>query len=166
MIRICSRIAGLFALFLIAACSPEPATQATVNLPPGDAAKGEAHFVSLGCTGCHVVIGADLPEAAEAGPVRVRLGSRTGRTLSYGQLVTSIVNPSHRLATRYSKDKISVEGQSLMTNFNEVITVAQLTDLVAFLQAHYEESERPGYKYPVYTYGANEEPSNPERPDN
>ena len=146
----------------IGACGPEQSPQATVNLPPGDAAQGAAHFVQLGCTSCHVVVGADLPEPDEVGPVRVWLGTRTGRTLSYGQLVTSIVNPSHRLATRYSKDKISEQGESLMTNLNEVITVAQLTDLVAFLQAHYERSERPGYKYPVYTYGTDasvEEPA-------
>jgi hypothetical protein len=38
-----------------------------------------------------------------------------------------------------------------MTSYNDVLTVTQLTDLVAFLQAHYEKAERPGYKYPVYT---------------
>ena len=157
MTRLFIGLFGLFSLLFLGACSPERHAQGGVFLPPGDAAKGETHFVSLGCVNCHTVVGAELPEPAAAGPVRVRLGSRTGRTLSYGQLVTSIVNPSHRLAKRYRKDEISEQGESLMTNLNEVLTVAQLTDLVAFLQAHYEKAERPGYKYPVYTYGADGE---------
>lgn len=148
-------IVSLCVLVCISACIPQRRGHDGVFLPQGDASKGEAHFVQLGCVNCHIVTGAELPEPAAAGPVRVRLGSTTGRTLSYGQLVTSIVNPSHRLAPRYRKDEVSVAGQSLMTNYNDVITVAQLTDLVAFLQAHYGEAERPGYKYPVYTYEEN-----------
>ena len=72
----------------------------------------------IGCVGCHVVVDAELPEPPEAGPVRVLLGSRTGRTMSYGQLVTSIVNPSHRLSRRYRRDEVSHKGESLMTSYN------------------------------------------------
>lgn len=156
MNNIFTTIISLCALVCISACSPKRHTEGGIFLPQGDAEKGEMHFVALGCVNCHVVVGADLPEPAAGGPIRVRLGTRTGRTLSYGQLVTSIVNPSHRLATRYRKDEVSAQGQSLMSNYNEVLTVAQLTDLVAFLQAHYERAERPGYKYPTYTYEAEE----------
>ena len=123
-------------------------------LPEGDPAQGKTEFVMLGCAGCHSVVGADLPEAAEAGPVRVLLGSQTRRNMSYGQLVTSIVNPSHRLSPRYRKDAVSEEGQSLMVSYNDVMTITQLSDLVAFLQEHYVDSERQGYKYPVYDYEA------------
>jgi len=129
--------------------------QGGIHLPEGDASAGEMHFVSLGCVGCHSVIGAELPEPV--GPVRVLLGSRTGRRMSYGELVTSIVNPSHRLSGRYSRDEVSREGESLMTSYNDVLTVTQLTDLVAFLQAHYEKADRPGYKYPVYTYQSDDD---------
>lgn len=146
-------LVALCALPCITACNPASRTQAGIVLPEGDAAKGEMHFVSLGCPSCHAVVGTELPEPAAEGPIRVLLGSRTGRALSYDQLVTSIVNPSHRLAARYRDEDVSVEGQSLMTVYNDVMTVTQLTDIVAFLQAHYEKAERPGYKYPVYTYG-------------
>jgi len=77
--------------------------------------------------------------------------------MSYGQLATSIVNPSHRLSRRYRTDEVSQEGESLMTSYNDVLTVTQLTDLIAFLQAHYREAERPGYKYPVYTYQSDDD---------
>ena len=146
----------LFALACLSGCDRDDRRQGDIYLPLGDAAKGETHFVSLGCVGCHTVVGAELPEPAETGPVRVLLGSRTGQVMSYGQLVTSIVNPSHRLSGRYRKSEVSHEGKSLMTSFNDVLTVTQLTDLVAFLQAHYDMAERPGYKYPIYTYTADD----------
>ena len=144
------KLVPLCLLTCLAACDRDDLGQGDIYLPSGDAATGEMHFVSLGCIGCHSVIGAELPEPAEAGPVRVVLGSRSGRSMSYGQLVTSIVNPSHRLSPRYRKDEVSRDGESLMTSYNDVLTVTQLTDLVAFLQAHYREAERPGYKYRDY----------------
>lgn len=141
---------ALCMLTCLSACDRDNRRQVDIYLPEGDAAKGKMHFVSLGCVSCHSVIGADLPEPAEEGPVRVLLGSHTGLKMSYGQLVTSIVNPSHRLSPRYRKDRISREGESLMTFYNDVLTVTQLTDLVAFLQAHYETADRPDYEYRAY----------------
>ncbi len=149
--------ASILSLVCVSACEQVEPRQGALHLPEGDAIEGARHFVSLGCVGCHKVVGAELPDPVEEGPVRVLLGSKTGRTMSYNQLVTSIVNPSHRLSTRYRKDKVSLEGQSLMTSYNDVLTVTQLTDLVAFLQAHYVKAERPGYKYPVYEYKSDSE---------
>jgi hypothetical protein len=59
---------------------------------------------------------------------------------TYGDLVTSIVNPSHRLARGYPREEVSTDGVSLMSwvFLNEVITVQQLIDIVAFLQDEYE----------------------------
>ncbi len=150
-------LVALLTLLCLSGCQRDDRRQGDVYLPEGDAARGEMHFVSLGCVSCHVVVDAELPEPAEAGPVRVLLGSRTGRRMSYGQLVTSIVNPSHRLSSRYRRDEVSHEGVSLMASYNDVLTVTQLTDLVAFLQAHYKEADRPGYQYPVYTYQPGDE---------
>lgn len=158
MHRTHTKLVALGALLCLSACYQDSRTRGTVYLPEGDAARGQSQFVSLGCVNCHTVLGSELPEAAAAGPIRVMLGSRTGRMMTYGELVTSIVNPSHRLAARYRDDEVSQEGQSLMTVYNDVMTVTQLTDLVAFLQAHYEKSDRPGYRYPVYTYGADDRP--------
>ena len=157
MHRLVMNLVALCALIFFAACDRGDREQRGIYLPEGDAANGEMHFVSLGCVSCHSVVGAELPESSEAAPVRVLLGSRTGRVMSYGDLVTSIVNPSHRLSARYREDKVSREGKSLMTSYNDVLTVTQLTDLVAFLQAHYERAERPGYKYPVYTYQSDDD---------
>ena len=150
-------LVSIFCLLCVSACEQVEQRQGAIHLPEGDATKGAEHFVSLGCVNCHQVVGAELPDPVDAGPVRVLLGSNTGRAMSYNKLVTSIVNPSHKLTTRYRKDKVSQEGQSLMTSYNDVLTVTQLTDLVAFLQAHYVQAERPGYKYPVYSYKSDSE---------
>ncbi len=155
-------VVSIVSLLCALGCDQVEPRQGALHLPEGDADQGAQHFVSLGCVGCHQVVGADLPEPDKAGPVRVLLGSKTGRTMSYNQLVTSVVNPSHRLSSRYRKDKVSSEGQSLMTSYNDVMTVTQLTDLVAFLQAHYVKAERPGYKYPVYDYRSESEDSSEE----
>ena len=148
------RSVALLALTFLSACDQVGSRQDAIFLPPGDAARGEALFVSLGCAGCHGVMGVDFAEPAAPGPVRVLLGTRAGRTLTYNELVTSIVNPSHRLSARYRRDEVSQEGVSLMATYNDVLTVTQLTDLVAFLEAHYEKAARPGYSYPVYRYQA------------
>ena len=150
-------LVALCALTCLSACERDERKQGDIYLPKGDASTGAMHFVSLGCVGCHSVIGTELPEPAEAGPVRVLLGSRSGRSMSYGELVTSIVNPSHRLSPRYRRDEVSQDGESLMTSYNDVLTVTQLTDLVAFLQAHYRKADRPGYRYRDYTNQSNDD---------
>lgn len=140
-------------VLLLAACDqPGPAT-GELYLPEGDADKGKEHFVSLGCISCHNVRDIEMPEPDSDGPVKVMLGSRTS-IASYGSLVTSIVNPSHRLSRRYRKDSVSVDGESLMIVFNDVMTVTQLTDLIAFLQPRYENVSRPRYRYRTYDYGS------------
>ena len=60
------------------------------------------------------------------------------RIKTYGELVTSIINPSHRLAKGYAEANVAMEGKSNMTVYNDVMTVRELIDLVAFLQSHYE----------------------------
>jgi hypothetical protein len=153
-------LVALCALICVSACDRDDRSQGAIYLPEGDAAKGEMYFVSLGCISCHSVIGAELPDPVEAGPVRVLLGSRTGRSMSHGRLVTSIVNPSHRLSSRYRKNESSQQGESLMTSYNDVLTVTQLTDLIAFLQKHYVKAERPGYTYRRYRSDDDSESTN------
>ena len=124
----------------LSACDP---FEESFALPEGDAEAGKSHFVSLGCVSCHTVVDVELPEPDEAGPVRVRLGSRTQKKMSYGQLVTAIVNPSHKLPIGHERTGVSEDGESRMVSFNDVMTVTQLTDIVTFLEGQYTEAERP-----------------------
>jgi hypothetical protein len=110
-----------------------------LHLPRGDADRGREAFVDLRCNFCHEIEGFDPPTPIVA-ETRVALGDRNGRVRAYGDLVTSIVNPSHRLARGYAAEDITVGGRSVMSliYLNEVMTVQQLVDLVAFLEREYD----------------------------
>ena len=117
-----------------------PRSSAGFRLPDGDAERGKAAFLELKCYNCHTVSGVDLAvRGKEYAYLRsVVLGGETRRVRTYGELVTSIINPSHALAPGYPKELITKGDQSAMTNFNDTLTVRQLTDLVAFLQSRYQ----------------------------
>ena len=65
------------------------------------------------------------------------------------ELVTAIINPSHKLAQGYPLDTISEDGQSLMPLYNSYMTVQELIDIVAFLQPHYDVYV-PQFEYRIY----------------
>jgi hypothetical protein len=121
-------------------------------LPEGDAEKGKADFVALGCIECHEVHNVDLPAAEHAAPRLVKLGGVAGRPKTYEALVTGIINPSHRLATSYAKGLEDQDAPSPMKVYNEIMTVAQLIDIVTFLEEHYEPPPHDPSLYPEYVY--------------
>lgn len=141
-------------LLALTGCNMEPPSAKGISLPEGDAVRGQETFVTLQCTTCHDVRGLELPEPETEGPVTVVVGGGVTRVRTYGELVTSIINPSHRLARGFPADRVSREGESLMVVYNDIMTVSELIDLVAFLRSRYEKIERPGYRYPVYDYEA------------
>jgi hypothetical protein len=138
----------LTCLASVAACSPE--SPFGFRLPDGDVAAGRQAFVDLRCNTCHEVSGVAI-EYLE-GVAHVPLGGQTTRVRTYGELVTSIINPSHRIAPLHRDDGATAEGESLMTYayLNEVMTVQQLVDLVAFLQPTYELVQPPSVRWAVY----------------
>ena len=139
-------------LVSVAACDSRTAVQ-EIALPEGDTAKGQLAFAELQCTACHSVKGVDLPLPEHLGPVTLELGGNVSKVKSYGELVTSVINPSHRLARNIKNQQIAIDGESIMPVYNDVMTVSQLIDVVAFLQPRYNVVRRPTYRYPVYTYG-------------
>ncbi|MEX2308572.1 MAG: hypothetical protein WD738_13305 [Pirellulales bacterium] len=120
------------------------------TLPAGDADRGQTAFVKFRCFDCHQVHGVDLPPAEEPGQVIVKLGGEVSREKTYADLVTGIINPSHRLAEDYAESAISDDGKSRMTVYNDVMNVAQLIDIVTFLQKHYELRPYEPTTYPEY----------------
>ena len=143
----------LFLVAVIVGCDGGPKSGKGFTLPEGDAERGQATFVALNCHACHTVSGVELPELKGEREVNVALGGEVTKIKTYGELVTSIINPSHRLAKGYLLEEIAnEEGESKMKNYNEVMTVEQLIDLVAFLQSHYELKEYEPTDYPTYPY--------------
>lgn len=140
---------------LLQGCYGGPESGMGFRLPEGDADRGREAFVELQCHSCHVVRDMELP-AADTVEMEVMLGREVSRVQTYGELVTSIINPSHRLAPHYTQPEVTdPAGESRMASayLNEVITVQQLIDLVAFLQPLYRvrapEYNPYGYTYPV-----------------
>ena len=143
----------LLGTLVLIGCQRGPTSAAGFRLPDGDSDAGRAAFAELQCYDCHTVTNETFPESTNPVGPRVVLGGESTQVTTYGQLVTSIINPSHRFARGYSADEIAVDGESKMRIYNDVMTVQQLTDLVVFLQPHYEVVV-PVYVYKAYPSGA------------
>jgi hypothetical protein len=139
-------IAVLPCLAAVAACTPE--SSFGFRLPDGDPRAGQQAFVDLGCNVCHEVAG--VPIESLEGIAHVRLGGETTHLRTYGELVTSIINPSHKISPRHRGAVL--DGESVMTYLylNQVMTVQELVDLVAFLQPTYEVVAPPPVKWATY----------------
>ena len=129
----------------ITGCTSIPDNRPRLRLPEGDPERGLATFVELQCNACHDIAGRKLPPVLGTSPASVQLGGWYVRAKTYEELITSIIHPSHELTTGYYKGEIDVDGESLMPIFNDVMTVTQLIDLVAFLQEEYEIFPPPRY---------------------
>ncbi len=118
-------------------------------LPPGNVEAGKATFEELRCNSCHSVQGHVAHAPAEEGAIHVELGGTVSRVKTYADLVTSIINPSHKLSRGLNTMTTTEDGASRMPVYNEVMTVQQLVDLTAFLETTYEVWVPP---YNVYQY--------------
>lgn len=108
------------------------------TLPKGDAESGKIAFRSWQCTDCHTVKGAEFALDEIEPIMALELGGAMQKVYTYGELTTSIINPSHKISRRFPRDKLIENGASKMPTYNELLTVAELIDLVAFLEQHYE----------------------------
>ena len=136
---------------LLVACDQGPNTGRGLRLPEGDISSGQQSFVALGCHHCHGITGVELPSSDPRERVlMIELGGEVIRVKTYGELVTSIVNPQHIIDQKYL-NAWPAEGrgdvQSPMPSFNTGMTVEQLINIVTFLDSHYERvhPEYTGY---------------------
>jgi hypothetical protein len=137
-------------MLLLVGCDKEGINVSGFVLPEGDAARGEAAFVELGCTACHTVAGTELTQP-ENSAFSVPLGGKVIRVKHYGDLLTSIVNPDHRIPPRYAQEAaMEGEPESPMPDFTVTMSVEQLIDVVAFLHGRYEKL--PHYSGRYYAY--------------
>ena len=117
------------------------------HLPDGNVDQGRMAFVQLGCNQCHSVNGVELAKPKVTSPVQVVLGGDVLRVKTYGQLVTSIINPDHVVSGQY-REKLGDSGR--MPDFRNTMTVTQMIDIVAFLHSTYTKiyPEYLDYSYP------------------
>jgi mono/diheme cytochrome c family protein len=128
-------------------CSPGPDSPKGFSLPKGNAAEGEKVFMQYQCLACHNLEGFDCESVNKEFEPPVLLGGTSSQVKTYADLVTSIINPSHKLSTKYPLSLTQEEGVSKMVVFNDVMTVTELVDLVTFLQPKYKVKP---YQYTYY----------------
>jgi mono/diheme cytochrome c family protein len=125
-------------VLLIAGCMPDPKSPEGFSLPDGDPQRGKETFAQLQCHACHTVSDVEFDQLEVSDEQMIALGGVTPDVKTYGDLVTSIINPSHRFALGYAEEDVRTDGASKMRTYNDEMTITQLIDLVAFLQSHYE----------------------------
>lgn len=140
-------LAGVLGLTFLGACRTYPDYTGDFRFPilQGDIARGQQAFVSLGCNLCHAVDGVELPRPAAA-PITVELGGELMFAKTYGDIVTSIINPDHVLSERYLEQLPREQRSNLHSSpmyLNPEMKVSELIDIVAFLNSRY--SLLPGY---------------------
>lgn len=124
-------------LFALPGCSSGPESPRGFSLPKGDAEQGKQMFVRMECTACHTVSGVELPDPDEMLDISLMLGGEVPQVKTYADLVTSIINPSHKIVTRYPRELADKDGVSKMPIYNDLLTVTDLIDIVAFLEPRY-----------------------------
>ncbi len=113
-------------------------------LPEGDIAQGKQAFVELNCNNCHSIQDIAWTGDASAEDPNTPLGGPTSTLKTYGELVTSIINPSHKISAKYAQEFAisNPDGSSKMErfgfNYNYAMSVQELVDVVTFLQSEYK----------------------------
>lgn len=123
---------------IIASCTMGPESPRGFSLPKGDAESGQKTFIKYQCMACHKVDGMDRGDVELEIKRAIELGGDSARVTTYAELVTAIINPSHRISRGFKDNTTNPDGTSKMPSHNDVMTVTELIDLVAFLQPKYK----------------------------
>ena len=104
----------LTSVLLLSGCDEDRTmSERGFRLPEGDAMAGRETFLYMHCNQCHTIQGEELPTIPGFEPF-VELGGAVTRVKTYGELVTAVINPSHKLADGYAEDLVSEDGTSKM----------------------------------------------------
>jgi hypothetical protein len=139
-------VAAAVCFATLAACAPN--TALIVRFPLGNVQRGREAFVALECHACHRIEGVAIAPHPSPASFSVALGGHTPRIETYGDLITAIVNPSHRLARSYRAATGRGEPSPMEARFlNDVMTTQQLVDIAAFLHTEYDYIPPPPPPY-------------------
>jgi len=134
-------------------CDLGPESPKGFSLPEGDSIAGKQVLLKYQCLACHSIKGLEPPTDLIDNPeFSVRLGGQSTQVKTYADLLTSIINPSHKFAKGYQLEAIQSDGVSKMTIYNDVMTVTELVNLVTFVQSNYELIPYRRYNYQHYGY--------------
>lgn len=122
----------------LTACNMGPESPKGFSLPKGNTENGKMVFVRYQCLACHNVNGLDRGGVIAEIEQPVFLGGDSARVTTYAELVTAIINPSHKISRGFKQNTTNPDGSSKMPSFNDIMTVTELIHLVAFLQPEYK----------------------------
>jgi len=142
---------ALISISLIS-CDLGPDSPQGFSLPQGDDDKGLVVLTKYQCLACHHINGIEPAAGINNPDLNIRLGGESSKVTTYAELVTSVINPSHKLARGYLLSTVSADNESKMRNFNDVMTISELVDLVAFLQPNYKLVPFRNTNYQFYRY--------------
>jgi sulfur-oxidizing protein SoxX len=80
------------------------------------------------------------------------LGGTSTRVMAYADLITCIINPSHKMSSDYLLLSAQTGGVSKMVVFNDVITINKLVNLVKFLEPRYKIKPNIYINYEYYEF--------------
>ncbi|MBA6352116.1 c-type cytochrome [Colwellia sp. BRX9-1] len=122
------------------------------SLPKGNIETGKTVFLKYQCLACHTLKGVEDSSIVKQQDISVSLGGEKTKIITYAELVTSIINPSHKFSNPHSPKVRTPEGKSKMKVFNDVMTVTELIDLVSFLQPNYTLKPYQQTRYQYYPH--------------
>jgi hypothetical protein len=137
----------------ISGCNKGADSSSGFSLPEGNAEQGKLVLEKYLCLSCHVVADVEPVSGLIGNPnFSIRLGGKSPKVKTYADLLTSVINPSHKFAVGYALKDVQSDGVSKMLIYNDVMTVTELVDLVTFLQGKYElvPYNRSNYQYYGY----------------
>ena len=113
---------------------------------------GKQAFQNLNCDNCHHIGDIKWTGNADINDPDIQLGGAVSSIKTYGELVTSVINPSHKISQAAMNDQELTlpDGSSKMErySYNYVMTVQELVDIVTFLQSEYSVvTPRKTYPY-------------------
>ncbi len=144
----------IFALLvssLLFGCYKGPEAPWGFSLPEGDPEKGELVFIKYKCNSCHLLLNYDNNTEDHELQPPVQLGGDVSSVKTYAELLTSIINPSHKISKRYTVRPDEM-AYAQMPNFNDTMKVQELVDLVTFIQPKFTLEENRHVPYTRYNY--------------
>lgn len=141
---------GLTCIFVLASCEKGIDSPKGFSLPEGDPEAGKLVFVKHQCLSCHSIADLEDDSVEHEHEPPIALSSNSAIVKTYAELVTSIINPSHRKSRGAQWVTIDENRHSVMPVYNDVLTVSELIDVVSYIQPYYKVTPWPYTVYPIY----------------
>ncbi|MFT7007447.1 MAG: mono/diheme cytochrome c family protein [Colwellia sp.] len=137
-------------LSTLASCGKGVDSPQGFSLPMGNVTTGKAVFLKYQCLACHRLNNIEDSSIEKNKSLSILIGGNKTKIVTYAELVTSIINPSHKFSNPYLTEAKTADGKSKMKIFNDEMTVTELIDLVTFLQPNYTLVPYQHTKYQYY----------------